>query len=794
MHLIIEVLCSGNIIKVTAYEEEDRKDFIKHIDVAIDIEKKTDEYAYATYSIPMLANPISKHVVRMMCNKISVRCGRTIEEITQAENNTKRIISNNPLVARIMKAGISFRESLQLKNKMMNSILILNDNPLNNIDLSSTNAKSLNAVEVILYHELTYTSAGKLLLLERDYSLKLAKRARELSSRLSDQKIVKIFNILNLNPGIPQNKSSSLRRNSIATFKTFLEDNDHPQNIIDLLLMPDEKWDSFLTKIVEFTDKPSQNLTNFIYDGLFETQLSGQPNANYELYFGKGENAPLREGKHVMSESALNKPNVKTRRGINKFKAQLNSALTQNPNLLNKIALVYALSDNETFELNKIGMYAYFRNTEFTTEINQISHEFFIDLGKLLVPKSSTQKLIAEGFNENFRRNFKYHAKLTLSLLKTITENNEDEIISLKTVISLPLLRLKFLARVIPLLKESQEKIPNDLLYPFNFSESDFEILLDNFDDLCILINELTPLDEDHTDEQKLANNKQKIAFWDYLTKNTLISDERQKFEALKSKQEAPSFEVKTLSNMMFLKELLLKFLPSKMLMHTPHECYYFGRQTFVLVDSKDSGLLLKVIAKIGIKRIVTLKNIFGDSGLNYLDKDDRGLLLNLGSQSDTPSSSSISELENDHNGSQAQMDTSEDEPLLDFTNSLSIKYQRYVEHSCYSLWDFVEKELMSFVKAKYQQNPNLNSMKELEKITIENEQGVISPEQAVFNILDKHFKDIEKVRLKRKAEGEELKAMLPICKRARISQSQTVFDRSDVGTSASHAASGSSS
>lgn len=83
MHLIIEVLCSGNIIKVTAYEEEDRKDFIKHIDVAIDIEKKTDEYAYATYSIPMLANPISKHVVRMMCNKISVRCGRTIEEINE---------------------------------------------------------------------------------------------------------------------------------------------------------------------------------------------------------------------------------------------------------------------------------------------------------------------------------------------------------------------------------------------------------------------------------------------------------------------------------------------------------------------------------------------------------------------------------------------------------------------------------------------------------------------------------------------------------------------------------------
>ena len=27
MHLIIEVLCSGDIIKVTAYEEEDRKDW-----------------------------------------------------------------------------------------------------------------------------------------------------------------------------------------------------------------------------------------------------------------------------------------------------------------------------------------------------------------------------------------------------------------------------------------------------------------------------------------------------------------------------------------------------------------------------------------------------------------------------------------------------------------------------------------------------------------------------------------------------------------------------------------------
>ena len=140
-------------------------------------------------------------------------------------------------------------------------------------------------------------------------------------------------------------------------------------------MIRDDKWNSFLTKIVEFTNIPTQNLTNFIYDDLFETKINGQPNANYEIYFGRGENAPLREGKHVISESALNKPNVKTRKGINKFKAQLNSALTQNPNLVNKIALVYALSDNETFKLYKIGMYAYFRNTDFRTEIYQTTQE-----------------------------------------------------------------------------------------------------------------------------------------------------------------------------------------------------------------------------------------------------------------------------------------------------------------------------------------------------------------------------------------------------------------------------------
>ena len=146
--------------------------------------------------------------------------------------------------------------------------------------------------------------------------------------------------------------------------------------------------------------------------------------------------------------------------------------------------------------------------------------------------------------------------------------------------------------------------------------------------------------------------------------------------------------------------------------------------------------------------------------------------------------------------------DETEDDLDLNFTNNLSIKYQRYIAFSRHSLWDIVQ-ELISFVSEKYQHNPNLNSIQELEKITIRNEQGSITPEQAVFNILDKHFEGIKKERLKRKAEAEELKAMLLIrtaSKRARTHQAQTVFEggaaagSSDVGTSASHAASGSSS
>ena len=243
----------------------------------------------------------------------------------------------------------------------------------------------------------------------------------------------------------------------------------------------------------------------------------------------------------------------------------------------------------------QIGMYAYFRNTDFRTEIYQTTHEFFINLGELLLPQSPTQKLIKEGFDENFRRNIKYHAKPTLSLLKTITENVEDEIISLKTITGLPLVRLKFLGRLFIYLK-IHDIFPPNLIYPCGFIERDFEILLDSFDDICMLINELTPLDKDHTPQQKLANNKQKIAFWDFLTKNTLISDERKQLEALKSTHDASPFEIKTLSNKIFLKELILKLLPSKMLINNPRDCYFLGRPK--LVELKDSSLLVKVIAK----------------------------------------------------------------------------------------------------------------------------------------------------------------------------------------------------
>ena len=189
-------------------------------------------------------------------------------------------ISNKTMNSLLILSNVIEKNQQQRPNSQLpNGIAtIISRNYFHNNILTDNNSKTLNSVEIILYHELTYTSQRKLMLLERDYSSKIAIRARELSSRLDDQKIVDIFNILNLNPGIPRYKNSRLRVNSIATFKKFLEDNDHPQNIIDLLLIRDDKWNSFLTKIVEFTNIPTQNLTNFIYDDLFETKINGQPN------------------------------------------------------------------------------------------------------------------------------------------------------------------------------------------------------------------------------------------------------------------------------------------------------------------------------------------------------------------------------------------------------------------------------------------------------------------------------------------------------------------------------------
>lgn len=85
MYLIIEVIAepsTGELIQVTAYPEDDRLDFMRHMSIAMQTEQLNTKYEYffATYSVPLMPNVIAKFVTKHVCDRISKQCGRTIEE------------------------------------------------------------------------------------------------------------------------------------------------------------------------------------------------------------------------------------------------------------------------------------------------------------------------------------------------------------------------------------------------------------------------------------------------------------------------------------------------------------------------------------------------------------------------------------------------------------------------------------------------------------------------------------------------------------------------------------------
>jgi len=80
MHLIIEIL--STTVKITAYENDDYKHFLSHLDIATEIEmEELYEYSFTSTSIKMPPNPISKSVIKNLCKRISKQCGRTKEEL-----------------------------------------------------------------------------------------------------------------------------------------------------------------------------------------------------------------------------------------------------------------------------------------------------------------------------------------------------------------------------------------------------------------------------------------------------------------------------------------------------------------------------------------------------------------------------------------------------------------------------------------------------------------------------------------------------------------------------------------
>ena len=109
----------------------------------------------------------------------------------------------------------------------------------------------------------------------------------------------------------------------------------------------------------------------------------------YERLFGNHPGAVLRTGRHALYQTAVYKPNIKTRKVIQKFLSFMRTSLaSNNSSMRNKMSLLYALLPEKWRELT-IGAYTFHKDlSTYPQEVRRLPLKAFTELGKIVLNKN----------------------------------------------------------------------------------------------------------------------------------------------------------------------------------------------------------------------------------------------------------------------------------------------------------------------------------------------------------------------------------------------------------------------
>ncbi len=708
------------------------------------------------------------------------------------------------------------------------------DNFAPNQSFRSEQARTLSALEVIILHDLMHLSPGKLLLINHEFTSRVKSRIEELESKLNPADITNIANILNLNPSIPQDQSSDLRNNHSRTTGPLLKEYNKPQTMIDLLLMPDENWNIFITKIVEILSINPQELADFIFGPILDDKKAHEPGSSYERLFGNHPGAALRVGPHATTKTAKNKPNRKTRKVIQQFLSFMRTLLaSNNSSMANKMTLLYALLPEKWIELT-IGAYTFYKDLStypHGVRLHEIPLKALKDLGEIVLDEKTKHGTLPDEISARFKRNLIEDSGSIYKNFRLIAEQHKSEIYTLKLgYLELSPYAQEYLISLMPLFKEAKQEYPIEFLKrPGDFQwhgelveyDNWLSLLQDNKKSISSLIDELLPpLDDDASEEEQQAYAEEKLSFWVFLTENFSFANlNKRRSDLATLKGSAGNAEaIQKYENIILVCDLMHLFSPKGI---------YLKDETDIRIrstpDRCHTQKIMELIAKTGIRRINALQSIYSQHLMLGSTEFDFSSVFDDTESGDNSSSQAAASTTGEAESTKASgVDLSEAVEVIDekFKNKMSLIYSGRLNGSTDCLWEILHKTIISFVHKRdslyqvyNQMLGNPSSMQEFETLVFQNTEGPVPVETAITNLLDKHFHDLQMAINKRRAETSQKQTVVSAggagasssgagagasssearpAKRARTSQAQTVFEggagASSAGTSSSAA------
>ena len=332
---------------------------------------------------------------------------------------------------------------------------------------------------------------------------------------------------------------------------------------------------------------------------------------------------------HATSKKAKNKPNRKTRSVIQNFLSFMHKSLAYNNySMRNKMTLLYALLP-EKWRTNHRA-YAFHKDLSTNPQkirCNEIPRKALKDLGEIVLDEKTKHGTLPDEISTRFKLNLIKDSGNIYKNFRLIAAQHESKIYTLKLgYLELSPYAQEYLVSLMPLFKEAKQEYPIEFLKrPVDFTRGEklveydnwLSLLQDNKKSISSLIDELLPpLDDVTSEEEQQAYAKEKLRLWVFLTENFSLErlNERIYDLAILKGSAGNKDAIQKNENIILVCELMHLFSPKGI--YLKYKGIYLKYETDFKIrstpDKCHTQKIMELIAKIGIRKINSLKSIYG--------------------------------------------------------------------------------------------------------------------------------------------------------------------------------------